>query len=125
MIQLDTHVVAWLYAGALERIPAGAQALLEAEALAVSPVVGLELQYLHEVQRIRQPAEAVLVDLDHRLGLATVEASLAAVARQARALSWTRDPFDRLIAAHAVASDTPLLTADTTIRANLELAVWS
>ncbi|HLG72825.1 MAG TPA: type II toxin-antitoxin system Phd/YefM family antitoxin [Chloroflexota bacterium] len=39
-------------------------------------------------------------------------------------ITWTRDPFDRLIAAHALATDTPLLTKDETIRQHLPLAWW-
>jgi PIN domain nuclease of toxin-antitoxin system len=39
-------------------------------------------------------------------------------------LSWTHDPFDRLIAAHAIVADAPLVTADRTILENLPLATW-
>ncbi|MBW8060344.1 MAG: type II toxin-antitoxin system VapC family toxin [Solirubrobacterales bacterium] len=39
-------------------------------------------------------------------------------------LSWTHDPFDRLIAAHAIVADAPLITADRTILAHLPLAIW-
>jgi PIN domain nuclease of toxin-antitoxin system len=39
-------------------------------------------------------------------------------------LTWTRDPFDRMIAAQAVVADAPLLTADETILDNLPLATW-
>jgi PIN domain nuclease of toxin-antitoxin system len=42
----------------------------------------------------------------------------------AQGLSWTRDPFDRLIAAHAIVADALLLTADETIRKHLPLATW-
>ena len=39
-------------------------------------------------------------------------------------LTWTRDPFDRLIAAHAIVAGAPLLTADRGILENLPLATW-
>jgi PIN domain nuclease of toxin-antitoxin system len=42
----------------------------------------------------------------------------------AAGLTWTRDPFDRLIAAHAIVADAPLLTADRTILDNLPQAIW-
>jgi PIN domain nuclease of toxin-antitoxin system len=42
----------------------------------------------------------------------------------AAGLTWTRDPFDRLIAAHAILSGAPLLTADRRILANLPQATW-
>ncbi len=53
------------------------------------------------------------------------DASLADVTQAAAPLSWTRDPFDRLIAAHAIVANAPLVTADRTIRENLPLAIWS
>jgi PIN domain nuclease of toxin-antitoxin system len=40
-------------------------------------------------------------------------------------LFWTRDPFDRLIAAHAIVANAPLITADAAIRENLPLATWA
>jgi PIN domain nuclease of toxin-antitoxin system len=49
---------------------------------------------------------------------------LAALGQAAADLSWTRDPFDRLISAHAIVANAPLITADETIRANLSLAIW-
>jgi len=42
----------------------------------------------------------------------------------ANGLSWTRDPFDRMIAAQAIVADAPLVTADRTILGNLPLATW-
>jgi PIN domain nuclease of toxin-antitoxin system len=50
--------------------------------------------------------------------------SLAELTRAAADLSWTRDPFDRLIAAHAIVANASLVTADDTIREHLPLAVW-
>jgi PIN domain nuclease of toxin-antitoxin system len=37
---------------------------------------------------------------------------------------WTRDPFDRLIVAHAKAAHAPLLTVDQTITKHYERAVY-
>ncbi|CAN5501715.1 hypothetical protein BH23ACT3_BH23ACT3_09460 [soil metagenome] len=42
----------------------------------------------------------------------------------ADSLPWTRDPFDRLIVADAIAAATPLLTRDDTIHANCDVAIW-
>ena len=123
MIYLDTHVVAWLYAGMLERFPPLVRERLEGD-LAISPLVELELQYLFEVGRTSVPADVVISDLRQRIGLETSDASLVAVVEVARSLDWTRDPFDRLIAAQALSDGLALLTADKTIRAHLDLAVW-
>ncbi len=97
---------------------------IELEYTFVSPVVELELTYLYEVGRVTEPAAAPLRALARTIGLAITDAPLATVTRAAVELSWTRDPFDRLIAAHAIAIGAPLLTADRTILEHLPLATW-
>jgi PIN domain nuclease of toxin-antitoxin system len=90
----------------------------------VSPLVELELAYLHEIGRARDPVPMMLAALRQSIGLEVADASLAELSRAALGLSWTRDPFDRLIAAQAIVTDTRLVTADRTILANLPLATW-
>ncbi|HET8638953.1 MAG TPA: type II toxin-antitoxin system VapC family toxin [Solirubrobacterales bacterium] len=124
MILLDTHVVGWLYGGADQRIPKRVRELIESEQLFVSPVVELELAYLHEIGRVSEPATVPLRALRQSIGLQIADTSLAAVAQTAVELSWTRDPFDRLIAAQAIVAGAPLLTADRTILDHLPLASW-
>lgn len=125
MILLDTHVVAWLYAGQVDRFPPKARELLDSEELGLSPTVALELQYLHEIGRLLPPPDAFLVELGRTLGLRVVDSSLDEVIREAIQLTWTRDPFDRLIAAHATLHAAPLLTADESIHSHLADAVWA
>jgi PIN domain nuclease of toxin-antitoxin system len=107
-----------------ERLPKSVRMLIDAHMPHVSPLVSLELTYLHEVGRARDSAETMLAALRHSIGLQVSDISLADLAQVATGLSWTRDPFDRLIAAHAIAVDAPLVTADQTILANLPLATW-
>lgn len=114
----------WLYEGADRRIPAAARALLESEESFVSPLVELELTYLYEVGRVTEPAATPLAALGRTIGLRTAEVSLSAVAKVATAIQWTRDPFDRMIAAQAIVADAPLVTADRTILEHLPLATW-
>lgn len=90
----------------------------------MSPVAALELAYLHEVGRARDPVATMLAALHRDTGLELADASLAELAQAAMGLTWTRDPFDRLIAAHAIAANAPLITADRTILDNLALATW-
>ena len=125
MILLDTHLIVWLYAGERSRIPAAVQQRLNREQLALSPFVQLELGYLYEVGRVRSSAEAVISDLGVRLELVVVDVSAAALCSVALGLSWTRDPFDRLLAAHATVANLPLVTKDETIRQHLPLAWWA
>ncbi|MGC1850918.1 MAG: PIN domain-containing protein [Solirubrobacterales bacterium] len=100
------------------------RARLEAQVVAVSPVVELELTYLYEIGRVSEPASAPLSALRRTLGLQVADASLAELVQAATDLSWTRDPFDRLIAAHAIIANAPLVTADETILEHLPLATW-
>ena len=84
----------------------------------------LELAYLHEVGRARDSASTMLEALRRSIGLTVSDISAASLVEAAFPLSWTRDPFDRLIAAHAVLTGATLLTADRTILANLPQAAW-
>ncbi|MGH7549716.1 MAG: hypothetical protein ACREK3_03075 [Gemmatimonadota bacterium] len=43
------------------------------------------------------------------------ETTLLALVRHALTLAWTRDPFDRMLAAHSSARRVPLCTVDRTI----------
>ncbi len=124
VIQLDTHVVVWLYAGDVNRLSPTAVKLIELHDLQFAPMVELEIQYLFEIKRTTLPAHDVMRDLRRRIGLRPVDVPFADVVMEAVQMNWTRDPFDRLIAATAVATDTPLLTADETILKNLDLATW-
>ncbi len=66
----------------------------------------------------------MLAALRQSIGLEIADASLAELAHAAAGLSWTRDPFDRMIAAQAIVADVPLITADRAILEHLPLAVW-
>jgi len=66
----------------------------------------------------------MMAALRRDIGLEIADASLAELTLAAADLSWTRDPFDRMIAAHAIVADAALITADQTIRENLPLATW-
>lgn len=125
MIYLDTHVAAWLYAGADERMsPDAHSSLQDSDDIRVSPMVRLELQYLYEIGRVTAPAAKVMDELRTALGLTVCDASFVAVAHLAEDLAWTRDPFDRLIVAHAALHKAPLVTKDGTLHQNYPRCVW-
>lgn len=87
-------------------------------------MVELELAYMHEIGRARDPVPVMLTALRQSIGLEIADVSLAELMPTAMGLTWTRNPFHRMIAAQAILSDVPLITADRTIRANLPLATW-
>ncbi|MDQ3469412.1 MAG: PIN domain-containing protein [Actinomycetota bacterium] len=124
MIRLDTHVAVWLYSGELERLSAPAAAAVEHEDLVISPIVELEATYLHEIGRLTVTGAELTADLRGRVGLALSDLDMAAVVAAAAPLSWTRDPFDRLIVGDALAANCTLLTKDGTIREHCPLARW-
>jgi PIN domain nuclease of toxin-antitoxin system len=124
LIHLDTHVLVWLYAGTIDRLSPLAADLINESELVISPMVGLELQYLHEIGRLREPGTTVVSDLVARLGIRTATTSFAAVVASAHALHWTRDPFDRLIVGQSLAEGVSLLTADGRIREHIPTAIW-
>lgn len=124
MILLDTHVVVWLAAGDLARIPEQTQDLIERSELSISPIVEVELTYLHEIGRVTVPATELIGLLARQIGLAVDHVPLGRVCSEAASMSWTRDLFDRLIAAHAALRNVPLITKDRILLTNLPQAVW-
>ncbi len=124
MIYLDTHVVVWLYAGKTDLLSPQAVERIEAEDLFISPVVQLELEYLREIDRLTVASALVIESLSQRIGLTLCDLPFAHVVVESIAQSWTRDPFDRLIAAQAIARNAPLLTKDRHIQDNCSLALW-
>jgi len=111
MILLDTNAVLFLLANNRR-----ARALLpHVGRLYFSPVALLELQFLQEVGRgaFTTRAPATMARSDPRW---TVDdPPLDGVIARALSLGWTRDPFDRLIAAHALHRRWRLATSDVTM----------
>jgi PIN domain nuclease of toxin-antitoxin system len=114
MIRLDTHLIVWLYAGDIERLSATAIDAIETHDLLVSPMVG----------RLSVGGSEIIGDLRDRIGLRQSDESMASVVHAAASVTWTRDPFDRMIVADAIVAATDLLTKDQTILANTSLARW-
>lgn len=115
MILLDTNAILWILTGHRR-----ASALLEQEAgLAISPVSLLELKFLIEVGRLEETTSDSLswVANDSRWRLDNPTSQQLFVA--ALDLSWTRDPFDRLLCAHASSRQWKLATSDRNLKTHL------
>ena len=121
---MDTHVVVWLFAGEVHRLTEAAIEQIQADELLVSPIVVLELQLLHEIKRKTATAPKVMERLSTEIGLAVCQLPFVSVVDNALHQNWTRDPFDRLIVAHARAQDAPLITKDERIRHHYRHSVW-
>ena len=125
VVFLDTHIVAWLYDGMVSKLSKVAEEAIErSSVLAISPMVRLELQYLHEIGRILAPPTEILAELRQSIGLKESEPSLAAIVDSALGIGWTRDTFDRLIVAEAQSLNADLVTKDVRIRENYDGAIW-
>lgn len=125
MIYLDTHVVVWLYAGLIDRLSNTARQLINDNDVFISPVVRLELQYLLEVERVTAAPDAIVADLAERIGLQVCAQPFNRIVSEALATAWTRDPFDRLIAAHASLNRAILVTKDGNMLRNYPHARWA
>ena len=122
---LDTQIVVWLCQRQLDKLSRKAAAALEESELLISPIVLLELQYLYEIKKVIQPPPALLGQLEGQIGLTLCDHPFPAVVHTALLESWTRDPFDRLIVAHAKANGyAPLIASDTAIRRHYTGSVW-
>ena len=124
VIYLDTHVVAWLYAGKTEELSDACRQRLEEDEAVVSPMVVLELDYLFETKRVSEPAAVVLDEMRSLLAITVCDLPFSNVVAEARRQTWTRDPFDRIIVGQAAVRGAALLTRDRSIRRHYPSAVW-
>ncbi len=124
LIYLDTHVVAWLYAGRVDLLTPRGIELVNDEELRISPAVILELEYLRETRRISVAANTVVQGLSAQIGLRVCDLPFSAIIESALDQRWTRDPFDRIIVGHAACGGHTVLTEDRTIRKHYRKATW-
>ena len=116
---LDTHFLVWITqkSSRLRNYPW----LRQYEPWGVSAVSLFEIQLLSEAGRIplSNPRfmDALMTDPRFKVD----EVSIVALIQRALDLNWTRDPFDRLIAAHSRLRRVPLCSVDSVILANHKL----
>jgi PIN domain nuclease of toxin-antitoxin system len=87
-------------------------------------MVLMELETVHEAGKLKTEPDRLVRVVEREFGLSVSRAVFAEVIASARGFAWTRDPFDRLIVANAMADGARLVTADATILAHFEGAVW-
>ena len=115
MILLDTHAVIWLH----QERPRVAALAARPTGLYASPATLLELQVLVEVGRLRPRRGKTVADILSDERWLIDEPPAGAWFSRSLELGWTRDPFDRLLAAHALLRGWRLATADTVLLEHL------
>jgi PIN domain nuclease of toxin-antitoxin system len=120
VILLDTNALIWVDRGH----PRGAALTKRGARLYVSPANLLELQFLIEAGRLRMRGEATIADLAADDRWVLDDPPSAAWFEKAMAIGWTRDPFDRLLVAHARLRNWRLATSDATVMEHLTAAEY-
>ena len=115
MILLDTSALVWLHHN-----HARAAALAKAAGrLYVSPASLLELEILLEAGRLHLRGQFTLAQMIRDDRWVIDDPPSLAWFEEALSVGWTREPFDRLIVAHARLRRWPLATSDQRVMAQL------
>lgn len=113
-VLLDTHAWAWALTASARLSPRAIACLSDAEAVFVSPISFFEIGQKIRLRKWPQmePFAARLPDLLREQGGQTA-ALTAPICLEAALLDWAcRDPFDRILAATALALGLPLVSTD-------------
>lgn len=113
-VLIDTHVLLWILSGSkrLKEVPW----LKKYSYWTLSPVSLLEIQFLVEIGRLNLDFPAILQKLKEDFRFRIDDVSFEEVCLAALDISWTRDPFDRLLVAHSHIRSLPFGTRDKLIR---------
>ena len=113
---LDTHFLLWVVLDVprLDEFPW----LNDYRPWGVSPVSLLEIQFLSEIGKLEVQMAEFVGALARDRRFVVDEVPLLSLVKHALPLAWTRDPFDRLLAAHSAARRVPLCSLDRVILQN-------
>ena len=84
----------------------------------------LEMDFLHEIDRISVGSDPIHHYLQQTIGLKTCTKPFLEVVHLASQQTWTRDPFDRIITAQAAIDKDTLITKDSTIHQHYSQSAW-
>lgn len=109
---VDTHVLVWRLLQP-SRLPKKVRHLFSEpdNEFLIPTVCLLEIQYLSEIGRIELDVEEALVAIREETNFQLIPYDEEAMLHSLK-LTTTRDPFDRMILAHALSQSTKILTKD-------------
>lgn len=122
-LMLDTHIVVALFEGKTAGLSAKTLRLFDQLPTTISPAVVLELEMLFEIKRIKRRADGIVSYLQNQLSVGVAQERFSDIVRLATDMSFTRDPFDRLITAHAKLTKAKLVTLDQNIHLHFDAAI--
>lgn len=122
---LDTSVAVWLSQGKVSSLSKDAKGLLRRADLFISPMVLVELELLYEIRRTKLRSREIQLKIEHELGVKVCGLDFRSIVAVALGEKWTRDPFDRMIVAHAKTNGfAPLISADEHVAEHYLRTVW-
>jgi len=121
---LDTHAIIWFYQKDLEKFSSKVLTMVQKDDLLMSPITFLELDFLYEIGRIKQRSQHFFETLRKEMNVQVAPGDFLEVVQNAHHMSWTRDPFDRLLVAHADFLNARLLTKDRLLRKHYSKSLW-
>jgi PIN domain nuclease of toxin-antitoxin system len=122
---LDTQAAIWLAAANIEKLSHRALSLIVKAEIRISPMVVLEFEYLYEVERVTLSPQQIVYKLATELQATVCDYPFPIIVEIALGETWTRDPFDRVIVAHAKANgQSALVSKDESIAAHYAGTVW-
>ena len=123
MVYLDTTFLVRMVSSP-NLISPSARRFIGQRELRVSPMVVLELQFLYEIQRVRYSSGEIMKHASDEFGVTVCNKPFEAITAKALEFSWTHDPFDRLILAHAVLDHDYLIATDGKFHEHYKRVIW-
>lgn len=110
---LDTHILVWRCLKPVKLVTPKVDSLFldESNHFLLPCISLLEVQYLHEIGRIDLHVDDILKMVNEGNQFVILPYDVSVMLHSLK-LTSTRDPFDRIILAHALATSTQIITKD-------------